>query len=211
MKIAINCWVLRNKQLDGIGYFTVNTIARVIKNHPEVEFMILCDKDFTENYFDFPNAIKYPVFPALRHPLLYVWYMEAVLPGFLKKHQPQLLISMEGFSSLRAATRQVPVVYDINFEHQPQDLTLKNRLYFRFFFRRFVKNATRVITISEYSKQDIASFYSVSANKIDNVSCGINGNFEPLTVTEIEETRNTFSGGKPYFFFVDLHAHLIRS
>jgi len=49
MKIAINCWVLRNKQLDGIGYFTVNTISRIIRNHPEVEFMILCDKKFTEN------------------------------------------------------------------------------------------------------------------------------------------------------------------
>ena len=27
MKIAINCWVLRNKQLDGIGYFTINSIS----------------------------------------------------------------------------------------------------------------------------------------------------------------------------------------
>lgn len=202
MKIAINCWVLRNKQLDGIGYFTVNTISRVIKNHPEVEFMILCDKDFTEAYFDFPNAKKYPVFPALRHPVLYIWWLEAVLPRFLRKHRPDLLVSMEGFSSLRSDTKQMPVLYDINFEHQPQDLALKNRLYFRFFFKRFVKKAVRVATISEYSKQDIASFYNISPAKIDNVSCGINGNFDPLTAAEKAATREKFSGGKPYFFFV---------
>jgi glycosyltransferase involved in cell wall biosynthesis len=202
MKIAINCWVLRNKQLDGIGYFTVNTISRVIKNHPEVEFMILCDKDFTENYFDFPNARKYPVFPALRHPFLYVWFLEAILPFFLRKHRPDLLVSMEGFSSLLSATKQMPVVYDINFEHQPQDLALKNRLYFRFFFKRFVCNAARVVTISEYSRQDIASFYKISDTKIDNVSCGINGNFDPLTAAEKTATLEKFSGGKPYFFFV---------
>ena len=202
MKIAINCWVLRNKQLDGIGYFTVNTISRVIKNHPEAEFMILCDKDFTENYFDFPNARRYPVFPALRHPVLYIWFMEAVMPFFLRKHRPDLLVSMEGFSSLLSATRQMPVVYDINFEHQPQDLALKNRLYFRFFFKRFVRKATRIVTISEYSKQDIASFYKISDTKIDNVSCGINGNFDPLSPAVVSSTREKFSGGKPYFFFV---------
>lgn len=202
MKIAINCWVLRNKQLDGIGYFTVNTISRLIKNHPEAEFMILCDKNFTEDYFNYPNARKYHVFPALRHPLLYIWYLEAILPGFLRKHRPDLLVSMEGFSSLLSATRQMPVLYDINFEHQPQDLALKNRLYFRFFFRRFVKKAVRVATISEYSKQDIASFYHISADKIDNVSCGINGNFSPLTDEEKMATRQQFSEGMPYFFFV---------
>ena len=202
MKIAINCWVLRNKQLDGIGYFTVNTIARVIKNHPEVEFMILCDKNFTENYFNFPNATQHLIFPALRHPVRYVVYMEAVLTFFLKKHQPDLMISMEGFLSLSSSVKQMPVVYDINFEHQPQDLKLQNRLYFRFFFKRFVKKATRIATISEYSKQDIASFYKVSPAKIDNVSCGINGSFSPLAETEIMATRQQFSDGKPYFFFV---------
>ncbi|MFT3934713.1 MAG: glycosyltransferase family 1 protein [Chitinophagaceae bacterium] len=202
MKIAINCWVLRNKQLDGIGYFTVNTISRIIKNHPEVEFMILCDKNFTEDYFDFPNAHKYPVFPALRHPVLYVWYMEAVLTRFLGKHKPDLMLSMEGFLSLSSRIKQMPVLYDINFEHQPQDLKLQNRIYFKFFFKRFVKKATRIATISEYSKQDIASYYKINANKIDNVSCGINGNFSPLTETEKTATRKKFSEEKPYFFFV---------
>jgi glycosyltransferase involved in cell wall biosynthesis len=202
MKIAINCWVLRNKQLDGIGYFTVNTISRVIKNHPEVQFLILCDKNFTENYFDFPNSAKHYVFPALRHPVLYVWYMEFVLPLFLKKHTPDLLVSMEGFLSLLSRTPQMPAIYDINFEHQPQDLKFLNRLYFRFFFKRFVRKAVRIATISNYSKQDIASFYKISAEKIDNVSCGINSNFSALAQSEITATRLKFSNGKPYFFFV---------
>ena len=42
----------------------------------------------------------------------------------------------------------------------------------------------------------------MDASKIDNVSCGINSNFQPLTQSETEDTRNRWSGGKPYFFFV---------
>jgi len=155
MNIAINCWILRNKKLDGIGYFTINAISQLIKDHPEIHFQILCDKNFTEDYFDFKNVSKHHIFPPFRHPLLYLYYMELVVSSFLKKYKPDIFLSMEGFLSLSASCKQIPVIYDINFEHKPKDLKLKNRLYFRFFYKRFAHKATRIATISEYSKADI--------------------------------------------------------
>ena len=202
MTVAINCWILRNKKLDGIGYFTVNAISHLIKDHPEVHFQILCDKNFTENYFDFKNVSKHHIFPALRHPVLYLYYIEVVLSLFLKKNKPDIFLSMDGFLSLSTSCKQVPVIYDINFEHKPEDLKLKNRLYFRFFYKRFARKATRIATISEYSKTDIAEFYKIDTDKIDNVSCGINSNFFPLDQLKIEEVRKKWSEGRPYFFFV---------
>ncbi|MEO6330176.1 MAG: glycosyltransferase family 1 protein [Ginsengibacter sp.] len=202
MKIAINCWVLRNKQLDGMGYFTVNTIARLIRIHPDVHFQILCDKNFTENYFDFKNVSKHYIFPPYRHPLLYIFYMEIVVAFFLKKHKPDVFVSADGFLSLLSGTKQLSIIYDINFEHFPKDLKLKNRLYFRFFFNRFARKARRIATISEYSKTDIIKFYKISPNKIDNVSCGINSNFSILPNEKILEIRRQVSNNKPYFFFV---------
>lgn len=202
MKVAINCWVLRNKKLDGMGYFTVNAIGNLIKDHPDVHFMILCDKKFTENYFDLPNVTKHKIFPALRHPVLYVFYMDVVLPLFLRKHKPDVFVSADGYLSLLSNCRQIPIIYDINFEHNPRDVKLKNRIYFRFFFKRFARKAERIATISEYSKKDIADYYHIDPAKIDNVSCGINNNFSPLPHQEIIEIRNKWSSGKPYFFFI---------
>ena len=202
MTIAVNCWILRNKKLDGIGYFTVNAIAHLIKDHPEVHFQILCDKKFTETYFDFPNVTKHKLFPALRHPVLYVFYMEVVLPFFLRKHKPDVMVSADGYLSLSSACKQIPVIYDINFEHKPQDVKLKNRIYFKFFFKRFARKAKRIATISEYSKKDIADYYKLDPSTIDNVSCGINSDFLPLEEKEIMAVKNKWSGGKPYFFFV---------
>lgn len=202
MIIAINSWILRNKKLDGIGNFTVNAISRMIAQHPEVDFRILCDKKFSENYFDFPNVSKHKIFPALRHPILYILYLEIILPLFLKKHKPDLLISTDGFLSLTSDCKQISIIYDINFEHNPKDIKLKNRLYYRFFFRKFAYKATRIATISEYSKKDIANYYSLELDKIDNVSCGVNNNFLILNQSEILEIRQKWSSGKPYFFFV---------
>jgi len=201
-KIAISCWVLRNKQVDGIGYFTISTISRIIKNNPDVHFQILCDKNFTESYFDFKNASKHPIFPALRHPVLYILYMEFILPLFLRKHKPDLLLSPDGFLSLLSSCKQIPVIHDINFEHNPQDLNLKNRLYYLFFFKRFARKAERIATVSSYSKKDIATFYNIAPQKIDIVYSSFNGNFYPLDQASIAEIRNKYSNGKPYFFFV---------
>jgi|CXWL01.1.fsa_nt_gi glycosyltransferase involved in cell wall biosynthesis len=202
MTVAVNCWILRNKKLDGIGYFTVNAVANLIKDHPEVQFRILCDKKFTEDYFDFPNVTRHKIFPALRHPLLYVFYMDVVLPLFLRKHRPDVMVSADGYLSLLSKCKQIPIIYDINFEHKPEDIKLKNRIYFKFFFKRFARKAKRIATISEYSKNDIADYYKIDPDKIDNVSCGINSNFSPLNEQEMIEVKSKWSGGKPYFFFV---------
>ncbi len=202
MKIAVNCWILRNKKIDGIGNFTIETLRPLIIAHPSIEFQILCDKNFTEDYFDFPNAKKYHIFPPYRHPLLYLFFMEIVVGFFLKKHKPDLFLSMEGFLCLSTKCKQLPIVYDLNFEHQPQDLPFRNRIYFRTFYPKFAHKATRIVTISEYSKNDIADTYKIPLNKIDNVSCGVKENFYPLIDNSKQITRERYAKGAEYFFFI---------
>ena len=202
MKIAVNCWILRNKKIDGIGNFTIETLRLLISAHPEIKFQILCDKNFTEDYFDFPNAKKYHIFPPYRHPLLYLFFMEIVVGFFLKKHKPDLFLSMEGFLCLSTKCKQLPIIYDLNFEHQPQDLPFRNRIYFRTFYPKFAHKATRIVTISKYSKNDIADTYKIPLNKIDNVSCGVKENFYPLYDNLKQITRDSYTQGAEYFFFI---------
>ena len=202
MKIAVNCWILRNKKIDGIGNFTIETLRPLISSHPEIEFQILCDKNFTEDYFDFPNAKKYHIFPPYRHPLLYLFFMEIVVGFFLKKHKPDLFLSMEGFLCLSSKCKQLPIIYDLNFEHQPHDLPFRNRVYFRAFYPKFARKAKRIATISEYSKEDISSTYKISPTLIDNVSCGVKQNFYPLNDELKIGTRKTFTQNEEYFFFI---------
>lgn len=201
-KIAVNCWILRNKLLDGIGNFTVQTIPIIIKSHPEIEFMILCDKNFNEDYFDFPNVTHHKVFPPYRHPLLYLFFMEWTVSRFLKKHKVDLFLSMEGFLSLSSSSAQLPVIYDLNFEKYPKDIQFKNRVYFRQMFPRFAKKAKRIATISEYSKNDIVEKYGIKNTLIDNVSCGIKDKFQPINEEEKRAVRLKYAEGKNYFFFV---------
>ncbi|MBS1746654.1 MAG: glycosyltransferase family 4 protein [Bacteroidetes bacterium] len=192
---------MRNRQLDGIGNFTVQVLQRIIKNHPEQHFDILVDKKFENFYFDYPNVSLHRIFPALRHPLLYILFLEIRLPLFLKKLKPDLVVAMDGFLSLASKSNQLPVVYDLNFEHYPENLPWRNRVYYRFFFPRFVRKSSRVITISEYSKDDIIKTYHYPAEKIDNVYCGISEYFYPCSDDEKRNTMKQYAGGNEYYFF----------
>ncbi len=202
MRIAINCWILRNKQPDGIGYFTINTIPLLIKEHPEVEFLILCDKNFSENYFDYPNAKLCKIFPPYRHPLLYIYYLEFVLPGFLTKSKADLFLSTDGFLSLRSNCPQVPVMHDINFVHNPENMDIKNKIYYNYFFKKFVAKASRILAISHYTKTDLVKTYKTPEEKIDVMYISPGSRFSPISSEQRELTKAKYTQGEEYFFFV---------
>jgi len=201
-KIVFNCWLLRNRHLDGIGNFTVQVLKKMIEDHPEHQFDLLVDKKFVNEYFNYTNVVLHRIFPAFRHPVLYVFFLEVWLPLFLLKIKPDLIVSMDGFLSLSSRTKQLPVIYDLNFEHYPENLPWRNRVYYRSFFPRFARKARHIVTISEYSKMDIVKTYNVDENKIDNVSCGISDYFFPCTEAEKIEIKQKYAGGSEYFFFV---------
>ena len=109
---------------------------------------------------------------------------------------------MEGFLCLSTKCKQLPIIYDLNFEHQPKDLPFRNRIYFRTFYPKFSRKANRIATISEYSKNDISKTYKIALNKIDNVSCGVKENFRPLNEQIKHATRLKYTGNEEYFFFI---------
>lgn len=207
MTIAFNCWILRNKNVDGIGNVVIETLRPMIAAHPEVKFQLLCDKNFTEDYFNFPNVEIHRIFPPYRHPLLYIFYLEIVMAAFLKKHRPDVFVGMDGMISLRTATKQIALIHDLNFEHYPQHLPFRNRVYYRYFFRRFAAKADKIVTISQYTKKDMIEVYKIDAKKIDVIILGAKEIFKPLADDDIQITKEKYAQGQPYFFFVgSLHA-----
>ncbi len=116
--------------------------------------------------------------------------------------RPDLFLSPDGFLSLGARCRQLPVIHDINFEHHPGDSKWLTSKYYRYFFPRFASEATRIATVSEFSKKDISDTYKIDPSKIDVVYNGINEFFKPADDWSQQGTRTKFSYGKPYFLCV---------
>jgi glycosyltransferase involved in cell wall biosynthesis len=202
LKIAVNTRLLIKNKLDGIGWFTFETLKRITVNHPEVEFYFLFDRAYDQSFIFGPNVTPIVLNPPARHPFLFVIWFEWSVSQALKRIQPDLFLSPDGYLSLSTEFPSLAVMHDLNFEHFPKDLPCLVRWYYRYFFPRFAKKASRIATVSEFSKSDIVNQYHVSTSKIDVIYNGVNELFKPIENAEIELVRNRFSAGCPYFIFV---------
>lgn len=202
MRIAINTRLLISGKMEGIGWYSYEVVKRMIENHPEDEFILFFDRKPSEE-FDFgPNAEQVVLSPQARHPILFrIWFNWAVKRA-LKKYKPDVFFSPDGYLSLTTDVPQVPVIHDLNFEHHPEDLPAHFLKYYKTYFPKFALRAEHIITVSDYSKQDIAETYNVPSNKITRIWNGASDVFHPLSDGEKETVRQRYTNGRQYFLFV---------
>lgn len=202
MKIAVNTRLLLKDKLEGIGWFTYESLKRITTQHPEHQFHFIFDRKYDEEFIFSDNITPEVIFPQARHPFLYYWWFEKSIPALLDKIKPDLFLSPDAFLPVHPRTKTLAVFHDLNFEHYPQDLPYLTRNYYRHYFPRFARTATRIATVSEYSKQDLIMQYGVSGDKIDVVYDGASEMYHPLGPEEKQATLQHYTDGNPYFLFI---------
>lgn len=202
MRIAVNTRLLLPGKLEGIGWFAHESLRRITVAHPEHQFIYIFDRPYDARFVHAPNVTPVVLPPPTRHPILYRIWFNWMLPAALRKHRADLFLSPDGYLSLRTDVPQLAVMHDLNFEHYPQDLPRAYSRYYRRFFPRFAEKAARIVTVSEFSKQDIVKTYRVPGDKIDVVYNGIGEVFGPLPEGRRGEARQKHTGGMPYFVSV---------
>lgn len=202
MRIAVNTRLLLKGKLEGIGWFSYETLKRIVRNHPEHEFIFIFDRPYSEEFIFAENVTPVVVRPPARHPVLFYIWFEFRIPQVLKKVNADVFLSPDGYLSLRTKVPQLAVIHDISFAHRPEDIPAMKRWYYNYFFPKFAKKAARIATVSNYSKTDIAKTYQVSAEKIDVVFDGSNENFRPYSSKKQKPIRERYTQGAPYFLFV---------
>ncbi|MBE0662625.1 MAG: glycosyltransferase family 4 protein [Bacteroidales bacterium] len=202
MRIAVNTRLLLKDKLEGIGWFSYESLKRICTQHPEHEFFFIFDRKWSNDFIFSDNITPISVPPQARHPLLYYVWFEHSIPTVLRKIQPDLFFSPDGYLSLRTKVKSVNVFHDLSFEHYPMDVPTVERFYYRRYFPKFAKKAERIATVSEYSKQDIVKTYGVNPDKIDVVYNGSNPLYKPVSESVKQETLQKYSACKPYFVFV---------
>ncbi len=202
LKIAVNTRLLLSNKLEGIGWVAYEALSRIVKAHPEVEFYFLFDRKPDPSFIFADNVKPVVLFPQARHPFLYIIYFEIAVKNALRKINPDVYLSTDAYLSLRSKVRQIAVFHDINFEHFPDDFPKVALWHYKKFFPKYAEKAEKIITVSEFSKQDIVENYKVNPEKIHVVYNGANEGFKPLDETEKASVRDKYTNGNQYFMFV---------
>lgn len=202
MRIAVNTRLLKSGKLDGIGWFSYETLKRIVTKHPEHQFYFIFDHKPSSEFLFSKNVYPVEILPPARHPILWYLFFEWSVPYILKKYKIDLFLSPDGWMPLHTSTPILNVIHDINFEHQKGNLKPSHQIYMAHYFPLFAQKATRIATVSEFSKQDIAETYHINPEKIDVVYDGAHEMYHPCTKEEIAQTQNKYTQGAPFFIFI---------
>lgn len=203
MKIAVNTRLLLANRLEGIGTFANETLARITKANPAIEFHFFFDRPFDPQFIYGKNIVPHVIFPPTRHPLLVEYWMNYAVPKKLKKINASAFVSPD--SILFTSKQKTPshlVIHDINFFHRPLDLPKKHRNFYLKNTPKFIQAATQIATVSQYSKMDLMTSYQVAESKVDVVYNAAKSCFLPLSEEEKKAIQNKYAKGSNYFVYV---------
>lgn len=192
-KLAVNTRLLQKGKLEGIGRFTYENLIRMVKNNPEVEFHFIFDRPFDPDFIFADNVKAHVIGPPTRHEVLqYIWF-HLRLPKLLKKLKVDAFFSPEGYNIPLGKIPSFITQHDIGWLHRPSDVPSKTFKFYNKHFPKYSLNASKVFTVSAYSKKDLITEFRLDDK--DVVVC-YNGH------EHLEINRSIKRLNRPYFLYV---------
>lgn len=193
MKIMIDCF----KLIKGEGKSTgiVNVARRLVRSfvNTDNEIIIIVNK-YNRDDFDFEGKgtiITVDEYLPRNKFDIIRWELFGVA-GYAKKYNPELVIFPRGFCPLVSSKKYVPVIHDlIPFWYEKNYPGVLNRVenfYIRWRLAASAKNAERVVTVSEYSKNDIADTFGIDRDKIKVLYNKVDGDYDLGQMEDVSDT-----------------------
>jgi glycosyltransferase involved in cell wall biosynthesis len=210
MKIAFD---LRRIGNPGIGRYMKCLAEAVIAQAPENEYLLILPPG-GDDLVDAPGAVK------LCSPVKYYSVREQVeLPRILSRHNVDLLHSPHFLLPLLRHCTAVATIHDVIYLACPQDLPSRaGRLYYRAMMNACARIATRIITDSEHSRNEIVRYLRADPEKIDVIYPGVDPAFAPVTdAAHLAAVLSRFGIDGEYILCVGIykprknHAGLLRA
>lgn len=166
MRIAVNTQHLLKDRLEGIGWFAHETLRRLVKDHPEHEFIFIFDRKWDKSFIYGHNVT--PVSAMIPSPpVLWFWHYEIDIPRILRKYKPTLFFSPDGWMSTINKGFNGRCYSRCEFYATCRRFSLFLPEILPLLFSTVCAKARRLITVSEYSKTDIVNTLSIDPSKID--------------------------------------------
>lgn len=200
MKIAFD---LRRIKNPGIGRYMKCLAEAVIGKAAEHEYLLILPAEAEEMIACDCACVERVISSAP----CYSFREQVELPRFLRDRKVDLLHTPHFNLPLMAPCPVVVTVHDVIYLACKQDLPSSlGRLYYRAMMTAAVRRAERVITVSDFSKNEIVRFLNVNSEKIQVIHSGIANDFNPVTdQSQIDATLFTYGIDAGYILYTGIY------
>ncbi len=201
MRIAVNTRFLGLPEAEGYAHFTKGLILSMHQHFPEDVYHLMYDRQ-PFSAIQGRNIFHHIAGPPARHPLLWKWWYDISMTRMAGKQKADVLFSPDGFCSLTSSIPQVLAIHDLAFLHYPHGIKSAHRKFYTHYTPAFIRKAKHIITVSEFSREDIIRHYPFAEKKITVVYNDADPDFKPLDFDSRERHKEACTQGCEYFLFV---------
>ncbi len=194
MTIGIDGRALQDQPWSGVGQYTYRLLHALFELDKQNEYIIWynsAQKLDVPNFHEYSNVrIHRTKWPNKILNIL-IKFAPGISRYLLKITGDIFFIPNLNFVALPAKTKLVLTVHDLSFEHFPEHFPIKTRLWHKAINpRALVKRASKIIAVSEHTKNDLIATYAVAPEKASVVYPGILVNSSQSTVHSQPKTVN---------------------
>lgn len=200
MRIAIDL-LIAEKKPGGMLFATRALLAGLSRMDQGDEYVIITGKP--KEYQELANASNIRIYPVrllswravmIQHQLL--------LPGILRKIQPDVLHVPAFASPIGWKGPLVLTVHDLTFLQSSHQLSLRSRLYWVYMLRESVRHAERIIVVSEQTRSELTTYWGVEPERICLVHNALRPSLrhDSISTEEIQEMQRRY--GSRYLLHV---------
>jgi len=188
VKVIFNASCIK-QPLTGIGHFAYQNLQELRK--------LLAD-DLIAYQFNEPsgNATTTQGFKSLVMRLPFSYLLNRLLKNYrFKKFLPKSAhVYLEpNFILFKTRLPSVPCIYDLSFIRHPETHPAYRVKIFKKHLQNTINQAKSIVTISEFSKQELIDVFKVSAEKIYVAHCGASQHFKPRSELQTLAILNEYS------------------
>ena len=200
MKIAFD---LRRIGNPGIGRYMKCLVEAVVKTAPKNEYLLVLPLGSEEAVAAYgPNVDR------VETEMKYYSVREQVaLPGLLRRHKVDFLHSPHFLLPVTCPCPAVVTIHDVIYLACKEDLpSLPGRLYYRAMMAMAVRSAARIITDSEFSRNDIVARLNADPEKIDVIYPGVDARFARVNdAAELQRIRAKYGIHGDYILYAGIY------
>lgn len=208
MKIGIDARCLVRGRRTGVEEYALNILSHLFEMDRKNDYVLFLNSFrepetnlvWTEKYSNvsikklrFPNKILNFCFWYLGWPKI-----DKMLDGIDVFFMPNII-----FFSLLRKTRSIITIHDLSFERYPEFFSPKKRLWHIFINpKKICQKASKIIAVSESTKNDLISSYKINPGKISLIYNGLSENFEAISRNDAKLIQVKEKYRLPYKFIL---------
>jgi glycosyltransferase involved in cell wall biosynthesis len=199
MIVGLNLLYLLHSRVGGTETYAAGLIGALAESAPDVQFRIFLNAESRD--WPLPPAAHVravhcnvrAVSRAARYR-----FEQLVLPRLLAREGVDLVHSLGYVSPLRAGCPAVVTVHDLNFRAFGAEMGRRRRWMLELFVRLSVTRARRVITVSEFARQQLLAAYALPPERV-KVTHEAPRATPAVTAADENGARALTGTGRPYF------------